>query len=141
MTTMIPERTIVEKPVEVQILERAAELLEEFGWCQCALATFTDGTVPDELENIHDSRIGSFCAMGAIWRATADLGYMSPKWKDLVTEVKRRGLGANEIFNVLAHKAGVDNWAPLVTKNDIESTEASQMTAHFRSLAKERMPA
>jgi hypothetical protein len=52
----VEERTVT----EADVLNRAADLLEEFGWCQAEMGS--KGT-------------GSFCAAGAMIEAAHELGY------------------------------------------------------------------
>lgn len=62
-----------EERVEVttaDVLNRAADLLEEFGWCQQAEARNYKGVGGDAL----DPDVARFCIYGALRRAGIDLG-------------------------------------------------------------------
>jgi hypothetical protein len=68
--------TPVEVPVvtERDVLHRAADLLEEFGWCQNTEAM----TLAGEPCKAADSNAVSFCIGGAAERACLDLGVDAP---------------------------------------------------------------
>lgn len=144
MTTMLPEApAVVEKPTEVQVLERAAEILEEYGWVQCCIIEFTDGTQPDHIDDIRDARGGAYCAMGAIWRAAADFGYAPASYKGLMEEAARRGLKPGNEFSVVSGLVGLHSreaWMAVIDRNDRGMTSAGEATAYLRTLAMERMP-
>ena len=55
------------KPTKRDVLHRAADLLEEFGWCQGALTNLGIGISPRE------AGVDRFCLSGAIGRAVYDL--------------------------------------------------------------------
>lgn len=67
-----PERTeVAPAPVTLDdVLIRAADLLEEFGWCKEFAAVDSDG----QPAKIHGSSAAAFCAIGAIYRACSELG-------------------------------------------------------------------
>lgn len=50
---------VTREATEADVLERAADLLEEFGWCQGYMGSKRDG---------------QFCSLGALIEATNDLG-------------------------------------------------------------------
>lgn len=60
-----PTRTVT----EADVLERAADLLEEFGWCQGQFARSFIGAGVDP----HSAYAVSFCAAGAIRRSAAEI--------------------------------------------------------------------
>ena len=77
------------KPTEADVLERAADLLEEFGWCQHQYARTAFGVGVD----VDDARAASFCAVGAIDRATLDLAaapLRSPAVQEFLKDVPGR---------------------------------------------------
>ena len=78
------ERERVEAPqrvvTEADVLERAADLLEEFGWCQGGTAFDANGVLTYALAK----NAVSFCAGGAIIRASVDLGLVGNGSWDLV---------------------------------------------------------
>lgn len=79
-TTIAPERVVT----DADVLERAADLLEEFGWCQGAAARDEAGkSIVGTWE-----RAVSFCHNGAIYRAACDLGVSSSlfdgRWERLI---------------------------------------------------------
>lgn len=60
------------KVTERDVLHRAADLLEEFGWCQHELAIDSEGqSLGCDVSN--PGAVG-FCAIGAILRADSDFG-------------------------------------------------------------------
>lgn len=63
--------TVLAPPVTVgQVLTRAADLIEEYGWCQGVFA------MADGVEcGVVDPRVDSFCVLGAVRRAASDLGF------------------------------------------------------------------
>jgi hypothetical protein len=64
-------------PAEVttrDVLHRAADLLEEFGWCRFVQAQNEKG----EQVDITDSEVVEFCMVGAYWRAAIDLDASCP---------------------------------------------------------------
>ena len=61
----------VEKPVTDQdVLDRVADLLEEFGWCQKSFAKREDGQAVFPMS----SQAVKFCTVGAMGRAGRELG-------------------------------------------------------------------
>lgn len=67
VVTTAPPREVTTSDV----LHRAADLIEEFGWCKSVAARDSEGAKVSPLSN----RAISFCLAGAITRAAADLGY------------------------------------------------------------------
>jgi hypothetical protein len=61
--------TVLQSATRTEILNRAADLLEEFGWCQWTPALDVDGftVLPCDEEAV------SFCMTGAVERAIFDL--------------------------------------------------------------------
>jgi hypothetical protein len=81
------ERERVETPqverevTEADVLHRAADLIEEFGWCQAVSARDVRG----EGTSIVSPEAVSFCIGGAVLRAGLDLGldlYRPKGWTD-----------------------------------------------------------
>lgn len=71
-TTTEPVRETTVAPAEPtvrEVLHRAADLLEEFGWCQGYFAEDSAGEWVEE----DDAAAVAFCASGALLRAMADL--------------------------------------------------------------------
>lgn len=66
----VVERERVEVATDADVLERAADLLEEFGWCRWAGARAEDG----QRCWPQDHRAQAFCLAGAITRAAHDFG-------------------------------------------------------------------
>lgn len=76
MSTIEREKTVPEvRPVTTrEVLHRAADLLEEFGWCQDALARDDEGNESEGNLDLAQPNWTSFCAIGAASRAALDLG-------------------------------------------------------------------
>lgn len=141
MTTMLTETApaVIEKPKEAQILERAADLLEEFGWCRNALCRKeNDSDGPSHTGNIHAEGIIAFCAMGAVWRAAADLGYVSPRWEDIRAIAKAEGLLGHETFYIVTREAGigVKEFQTAASWNDMNCGSAQEAAAVLRERAR-----
>jgi hypothetical protein len=83
----------VERPTVKDVLVRAADLLEEFGWCQFHPALDADGWSCQPC----DSWAMSFCLTGSVERALFDLSGHNPReegwpaWFRLSTRPKRKG--------------------------------------------------
>src|SRR5438128_2741554 len=67
----------VEQPIEARILDRAADLIEEFGWAKGVLARNSSGKEVAPW----DKSARRFCATGAIARAWFDLTGEVPSFK------------------------------------------------------------
>jgi hypothetical protein len=74
---VIEQERPVEAPAvtEADILRRAADVLEEFGWCRGSIAETADGYPV----GVADPRAARFCVMGALARAGHDLGLDYPQ--------------------------------------------------------------
>lgn len=74
MTVTILEPTVAPAVTEADVLRRAADLLEEFGWCQGDYAKPANGLGPAGLSDPCDQTVQAFCMAGAYYRAACDLG-------------------------------------------------------------------
>lgn len=115
----IVERERVETPSRgvtvADVLERAADLLEEFGWCRSRAAQDASG----ECVVVTAATVDAFCLLGAYWRAGLDLDFdgfyeYGPNWAAFPLQVARDRLA----------KAGLDkddywNDAPGRTKAEV----------------------
>lgn len=103
---------VVAPPREVtaaDVLGRAADLLEEFGWCQGAYGSKT---------------YGAFCAMGATMSAARDLGCFAD-------EGRQREMFHEALANLDAATFGnTGRW------NDVPGRTAGEVVAKLRQAAK-----
>lgn len=121
--------TVVETPIapsrviEAEILERAADILEEWGHCKGDLFHDEDGEFINEWR-IDDNRIVSYCAAGAIWRAAYEHGFLSGFWKDALG-----WSGVASAYRPVANIAGLTTreLSDFVRANDNQSTKAEIM--------------
>lgn len=66
----VPTTGSTTDPTVAEVLERAADLLEEYDWCQGEFAKDSDGCAV-----VWESdKAQSFCALGVAYRAWSDLG-------------------------------------------------------------------
>jgi hypothetical protein len=79
-----PEVTAPSVVTRREILHRAADLIEEFGWCQGAYSQCEHGHPYCE-----EHPLGSHCAEGAIMQGLADLG-SSALYAETVASLERR---------------------------------------------------
>ena len=141
MTIMLPETTTPatsDKPKEVQILERAAEVLEEYGWCAGSLA-FVDGEPFDNsIKDIRDSRITHYCSAGAIWRAAADLGYVPAAWEPIYEQAQAESMAPSDSLSFVTKHAGLEAWEMqrLVSWNDSDCASAKDAAEMLRARAR-----
>lgn len=136
MTSVLVEPTTdLTKPDEVsdasRVLTRAADVIEEFGWCQGVMC---DSPTPSS--DVWDSSIVGFCAIGAIWRAEADLGLISNLWPTTALESKGF-LGKIWELAGFDSASGAD-YGRVVGFNDHPDTEKASVVSMLRRLAEER---
>lgn len=138
MTTTLPEKT--ETPIEVQILERAALIIEEHGHC-CAALFATE-------EHNWDATTGwpvnhpqlSYCEVGAIWRAGFEHGLLPRYWDDLmVLAAKKWPDGTGDGYDIIAEAAGFTEPGAVdeIHKFNDRVCDAKMSAAHLRKLARE----
>lgn len=115
-------------PFEVQpvtdsdVLTRAADLLEEFGWRQHGL--FNPGSFPSD-ESCRDAT--QFCAVGAIVRARRDLGLPASDWS--YTDPNGHYNLANRCFG-----EHIEGWT-LAAWNDAPGRTKEEVVAKLREAA------
>jgi hypothetical protein len=68
MSTIVEATPTVVPVTRRDVLRRAADLLEEFGWCQ-----MDEARAGDEPVSVNDSRVDRFCIGGAVRRALIEL--------------------------------------------------------------------
>lgn len=128
-----PETTI---PIEVQILERAALIIEEHGHCYGALFQDPDGH-SDDYVYVDEPR-HRYCAVGAIWRAAWERGLLPRVWSELWAMVPVDADGEKEgtVYDVIGEVVGFDSekMESIYRTNDTGKS-ASFMAASLRSLA------
>lgn len=129
--------TVVETPAappatDVEIFERAADIIEEWGWCQFSWFRSKYG-VYDEVWSVDDNRISQYCMVGALWRAAYERGLAPGSWGQLVDESP----ADEDPFNPLYKAAGLNDLQiqQLVSWNDDESTTSELAVGVLRGLA------
>jgi hypothetical protein len=97
--SVIERERVEEKTVtKADVLHRAADLLEEFGWCRSVSARTATG----EGTSVCAQDAVQFCMLGAVHRAALDLGLDWPRpkgWKDWPPYKARDYLGLGWTFN------------------------------------------
>ena len=113
--------SVVETPLEVEqaaaILERAADLLEEFGWCQGRLG---------------GKSVGEMCLMGAMYEAMLDVGVpenIAPLRAALLRVGVPVGVGTAQVAN-----AAEAEW------NDEPGRTKAEVVAKLREAAAATLP-
>lgn len=107
--------SVIEAPLTTEtvtkrdVLHRAADIIEEFGWIQCSFRTNEKGdVVADPMKAVR------FCALGAMGRACLDFGleyrdrerfYGNPPFRSWMCFNDERGRTAQEVVAALREEA------------------------------------
>jgi hypothetical protein len=137
MATILDEPK-TEIPIEVQILERAALILEEFGHCTGAL--YANGEQETDVDWEIDRPGNRYCEIGAIWRAGWERGLLPRYWNELFEE--RFENRQPNVYVTICSVVGIHDEievAKIYGHNDSLARSARSAAAHLRSLALERL--
>lgn len=130
--------TVIEAPIaphiiEAEILERAADILEEWGHCKKYM--FYSSEPDSDVFNlrIDGPTVTYYCGIGAIWRAAFERGLIPGTWQELCES-------AVEPYDLIGQTAGLSfpEVAGLASYNDTEITQPGWVGSTLRAKALER---
>lgn len=124
----------IEAPIstEADILERAADVIEEWGWCRHAPFRSKYG-VYDEVWSVTDHRIDSYCAIGAIWRATYERGLSPGTWEGLCDKAGEDDDPWEPFYEATGLSA--DETIGIIYDNDSHAADGSYVASLLREIA------
>ena len=135
--------TTIEAPTpvvtEADVLERAADIIEEWGWTQGAFFRSRYGVYDLDYWAVDDHRIASYCGIGAIWRAAHDLGLAPATWKGMMDAAGGED-GEKDPYDPLYEATGLtsDETVGLLGLNDGDSGSKWMVVNVLRAIAADR---